>query len=298
MKGKWMEDHSTDHWSDGLPPVIFSINTRTTCTTKKTPYQLVFGQDIRAGRHHWNSIHESAKRNNIVINDLLIDKFGEGYDENSNEDMQTFTISESISEDLESTGSEKLNEIKQNTDTNLLSTNQTITTKTRHESQRESARVNYIKCQTKRQKIYDQEMEKIAESYRVGDLVGVSINKVDRTNCDPKVMPCIIEKKTNDKNNTNFYLITPYGRLSNPFPIHHLIPMSGVKPKELENIIYDTLPTITLIQASKLFARGQSTAVCDCKTGCVKKTCPCLRASVACSTKCHVKRPNCSNNQN
>ena len=225
-----------------------------------------------------------------------------------------------LSSILESTGSEKLNEIKENTDTNLLSTNQTITTKTcvntfhtdckaenrtisfqffsRHESQRESARVNYIKCQTKRQKIYDQEMEKVAESYQIGDLVGVSINKVDRTNCDPKVMPCIIEKKTNDKNNTNFYLITPYGRLSNCFPIHHLIPMSGVKPKELENIIYDTLPTVTLIQASKLFARGQSTAVCDCKTSCVKKTCPCLRASVACSTKCHVKRPNCSNNQN
>ena len=100
MKGKWMEDHSTDHWSDGLAPVIFSINTRTTCTTKKTPYQLVFGQDIRADRHHWNSIHESAKRNNIVINDLLIDKFGEAYHEKSNQDMQTFTISESISEDL------------------------------------------------------------------------------------------------------------------------------------------------------------------------------------------------------
>ena len=102
MKGKWMEDHSTDHWSDGLLPVIFSINMRTTCTTKKTPYQLVFGQDLRAGQHHWNSIHESAKRNNIIINDLFIDKLGETYQEDSDQDiqLQTFSVSESISDDL------------------------------------------------------------------------------------------------------------------------------------------------------------------------------------------------------
>ena len=99
MKGKWMEDHSTDHWADGLAPVIFSINTRTTSTTKKTPYQLVFGQDIRADRHYWNSIYESAKINNILINDLLIDKIGDVYNEISNEELQTFTISEPINID-------------------------------------------------------------------------------------------------------------------------------------------------------------------------------------------------------
>jgi hypothetical protein len=34
FKGKWMEDHSTNHWADGLSSVIFSINTRITHTTK------------------------------------------------------------------------------------------------------------------------------------------------------------------------------------------------------------------------------------------------------------------------
>ena len=45
--GKWMDDHSSNHWSLGLLSVNFHINTRTTHTTKKTPYQLVFGQHPR-----------------------------------------------------------------------------------------------------------------------------------------------------------------------------------------------------------------------------------------------------------
>ncbi|CAF3853491.1 unnamed protein product [Rotaria magnacalcarata] len=45
--GKLMEDNSSNHWSLGLPCVIFRINIRSTHTTRKTPYQLVFGQNPR-----------------------------------------------------------------------------------------------------------------------------------------------------------------------------------------------------------------------------------------------------------
>jgi hypothetical protein len=59
FSGKWMDNHETTHWSEGLAPIIFAINTRTTATTKKMPYQLVFGQDPRADYHYWaNSIGE------------------------------------------------------------------------------------------------------------------------------------------------------------------------------------------------------------------------------------------------
>ena len=108
-------------------------------------------------------------------------------------------------------------------------------------------------------------------------------------------MPCVIEKQSDNKNIKAFYLISPYGRLSMPFPVHQLIPMSGVKPIELQNINYDNLATITLVQASKLFARGNPSATCDCRTRCITKTCPCRRASIPCSTKCHAKRGRCSN---
>lgn len=165
----------------------------------------------------------------------------------------------------------------------------------RHELHRAPGRVNYLKSQNKRQKTYDEHVQRIANSYQNGDLVGKSISKVDRTNCDPKIMPCLIEKRTENNNVPTFSLISSYGRLSVPFPVHQLIPMAGIKPGELQNIDYKNLPTITLVQASKLFARGNPSATCDCKTRCVKNTCPCRRASIACSTKCHARLGKCLN---
>jgi hypothetical protein len=154
-----------------------------------------------------------------------------------------------------------------------------------------------LKSQNKRQKTYDNHIQKIADSYKNGDLVGISINKVDRTNCDPKIIPCIIEKRSNNTNIPSYHLISPFGRLSTTFPVHQLIPMSGIKPTALQNVKFETLPTISLVQASKLLARGNPIATCDCKTKCLTKTCPCRRASVACSTKCHAKRGKCTNNE-
>jgi hypothetical protein len=154
-----------------------------------------------------------------------------------------------------------------------------------------------LKSQNKRQKTYDNHIQKIADSYKNGDLVGISTNKVDRTNCDPKIIPCIIEKRSNNTNIPSYHLISPFGHLSTTFPVHQLIPMSGIKPTALQNVKFETLPTISLVQASKLLARGNPIATCDCKTKCLTKTCPCRRASVACSTKCHAKRGKCTNNE-
>lgn len=73
FEGKWMDDHQTTHWSEGLGPTIFSINTRTTCTTKSTPYQLVFGQNLRSDLHYWRSVHDASMACNVEIDDLQID---------------------------------------------------------------------------------------------------------------------------------------------------------------------------------------------------------------------------------
>ena len=69
-----MEDHSSDHWSLGLPSVIYQINTRTTHITRKTPYQLVFGQNPRSNVYYWRSLHDAAMGSDIEMNDLIIDK--------------------------------------------------------------------------------------------------------------------------------------------------------------------------------------------------------------------------------
>lgn len=69
-----MDDNSTNHWSEGLSTVIYQINTRTTHTTKKTPYELVFGQKPKSNFHYWKSLHDSALHDAVVYDDLLIDK--------------------------------------------------------------------------------------------------------------------------------------------------------------------------------------------------------------------------------
>ena len=72
-----MDDNSTNHWSEGLSTVIYQINTRTTHTTKKTPYELVFGQKPKSNFHYWKSLHDSALNDAVVYDDLLIDRISD-----------------------------------------------------------------------------------------------------------------------------------------------------------------------------------------------------------------------------
>lgn len=69
-----MDDHSTHHWSQGLPSVIYAINNRTTHTTKKTPYQLVFGQEPKTDMVYWKGLYDAAVKNDVSMDDLIIDK--------------------------------------------------------------------------------------------------------------------------------------------------------------------------------------------------------------------------------
>ena len=68
-----MDDHQTTHWSEGLGATIFSINTRTTFTTKKSPFQLVFGQEPRSDSHHWRAVQDAAIAGDLEFDDLLLD---------------------------------------------------------------------------------------------------------------------------------------------------------------------------------------------------------------------------------
>ena len=67
--------------------------------------------------------------------------------------------------------------------------------------------------------------------------------------------------------------------------------LNDAYPNELKQIDAVKLKPITLIEASKLYARGCVTGrTCNCRTKCSTKSCPCKRANVSCSTKCHSKK--------
>ncbi|CAF0916033.1 unnamed protein product [Didymodactylos carnosus] len=65
--GKWLTANNTSHWSEGLVPVVYGINTRVSSTTKKTPYEVMFGQSSRLNSEFWRLVD----RNNIVDEDDL-----------------------------------------------------------------------------------------------------------------------------------------------------------------------------------------------------------------------------------
>ncbi|CAG8508936.1 1892_t:CDS:2, partial [Scutellospora calospora] len=75
--GKWMEDNSTNNWTEGLPLII------RICPTGKSPYSLVFGQDPI---QHF-SILEDLNNQNIVDEEELPDNFFEDTNNVSTESL-------------------------------------------------------------------------------------------------------------------------------------------------------------------------------------------------------------------
>ncbi|CAF1544156.1 unnamed protein product, partial [Didymodactylos carnosus] len=166
-----------------------------------------------------------------------------------------------------------------------------------HNDVRRKATENYLGTANKKRKAYDEHLYKLAEQYKKGDCLGVRIHEVDRTNTDPKILPCIVVAKEKKDNDFIFHLCCQYGLLQNKFSIESLIDLRSACPDELKSLnVFELDKEISLIEASKLFVRGSvSGATCDCKSQCATRHCPCRKANVACSTKCHSKRGKCQN---
>ncbi|CAF1560086.1 unnamed protein product, partial [Didymodactylos carnosus] len=58
--GKWMLENDSSHWSDGLLPVVYGINTRVSSTTKSTPYEVMFGQSPRSDSGFWKPVSQNG----------------------------------------------------------------------------------------------------------------------------------------------------------------------------------------------------------------------------------------------
>ncbi|CAF1569839.1 unnamed protein product, partial [Didymodactylos carnosus] len=126
------------------------------------------------------------------------------------------------------------------------------------------------------------------EGLKLGDCVGIKIHEVDRTNIDPKILPCFIVWKEKKHEDYVLKIVLPSFN-SNP---------CAACPVELKSLKLDELKDIRIIEASKLFVRGSiNGATCDCKSLCAAKHSPCKKANVKCSTKCHSKRGNCKNEE-
>jgi hypothetical protein len=141
-------------------------------------------------------------------------------------------------------------------------------------------------------KLRNQQIDELSANYQVGDYVGIQIDKVDRTNTDAKILPCVIIEKLNDK----VKVACMFGVIDHTWPLTSVVQLTAV-PEELIKLNRDNLKKVSLVTASKLFVRGAVNGItCSCKGSCKTKQCACKRNNVFCSTKCH-KQGSCCKNQ-
>jgi hypothetical protein len=174
----------------------------------------------------------------------------------------------------------------------------------RHSKIRKLATDKYLKSANRQQVNFDSKMAKKSISYNENDTVGIRIHEVDRTNTDPKLLPCkvqTVEKKTTENGSEIVYkLFTNKGKLKNTFKQADLIDLRNVQFDTLLDVDIESLEDISVIQASRQvtnWAKGAS--VCTCRGKCNTAKCKCKRAAVPCSTKCHPKSTrSCLNKDN
>ncbi|CAF1479621.1 unnamed protein product, partial [Didymodactylos carnosus] len=94
--GKWLDTNNSIHWSDGLLPVVYGINTRASSTTKTTPYVIMFGQRPRSDSDFWKIVKECDIMDEeqlptpIELADVVVDEI-----------VEKPTINETVTDDFD-----------------------------------------------------------------------------------------------------------------------------------------------------------------------------------------------------
>ncbi|CAF0953530.1 unnamed protein product [Rotaria sordida] len=294
--GKWMSINTSSHWSNGLLPVVYGINTRLSVVTKTTPYQVMFGQAPRSDSDFWTLVKENKVIDEEDLPTPIADLNDDNMMNNKNDDFNVGA--ENIDEDIIQLVQQLSDDAVANSlvDISLPHSSSVKSQQTKHDLIRKVATDNYLNVANKKMKLYQDSIINETEKLNLNDCVGVKINTVDRTNTDAKLLPCLIIEKIEKDEKITFKLACQYGKLENTYSVEHLIDLKMACPKELKQIIIDDLKDITFIEACKLYVRASTTGkTCDCKGKCATKQCSCKKMGVYCSTKCHSKRGGCTN---
>ncbi|CAF2910916.1 unnamed protein product, partial [Rotaria sp. Silwood2] len=249
---KYVCTNNSSSWSDALLPVVYGINTRKSTVTKTIPYEVMFGQPPRSDSDFWKLVQQGG----IEDEKDLPTPVGE-----SNDDLVDDTLDNPINFDerIDFEVIDLLNQLSDNvTSCSTIDTSSKLIN-TPSRSSLAVATTSY----------------KHTNNFNLNDCVGIAIHPVDRTNTDPKYLPCLIIEKT-EKNNLFLYKLTcQYGVLENIFEVGQFVNLKDACPDELKQIDVGYLKSITLIEASKLYSRGSTTGhTCNCRGKCANKTCP------------------------
>ncbi|CAF1446205.1 unnamed protein product [Rotaria magnacalcarata] len=129
---------------------------------------------------------------------------------------------------------------------------------------------------TKRQRIYV-----------IGDVVGLKVSHVYRTNTPSTILPCKIIEKNSQNNETLYVVATQNGIIKERFDQMAFLDLTAANFASLRALDTDQLPTITFIQASQLYTNFKPVEICKCAGNCNTNRCYCKKNNQKCCTKCH-----------
>ena len=249
--GKWMDSNKSTHWSEGLLPVVYDINTRLSSVTSTTPYHVMFGQAPCLDSDFWTLV----KNTDVVdeedlpehVDNLQCEVIDDKEDDHNDScdiiDNDNIEIVERLSDDVAAILP---------AEPSLIHSPLVNLQQTKHASIRKVATDNYLNVANKKLKHYPNSLNNKANKFKLYDCVDVKIHRVDRTNTDAKSLPCLIIEKIENDEQVKFKLACQYGKLDKVHTLEHLIDLGTACPEELKHIVVDDLKNITFIKACKL----------------------------------------------
>ncbi|CAF1125771.1 unnamed protein product [Rotaria sordida] len=101
-------------------------------------------------------------------------------------------------------------------------------------------------------------------TYDFGDIVGLKVSDVDRTNTSSTILPCKIIDKYVRNGEFIYTVATKDGIIKEHFDSLTFLDLTTANFGSLRAINIDELPTITFIQASQIYTNFKSTETCKC----------------------------------
>jgi hypothetical protein len=326
LLGKWMDTNHSTNWPSGLGPVMFAINTSVAKATKQTPFEIVFGQQPRSDDQARQSIVAEIRNSHLKVdkqnndgkyvifeedipNDIfdLISEVNEATSEHA--DIQSSNLNEEAVNSDEVIASTVTNNQIQNDEEvarldvyidheELISGGSepapdpvvfdTDCDKTgNHKRIREQAEQCYLNNAQSQLTKYINRSAKRQRTYIIGDIIGLKVCDVDRTNTSSTILPCKVVN-THDQDGEVLYTVaTKNGIIKETFPSTMFLDLTTANFASLRSFNTDSLPSITFIQACQIYTNFKSTDTCKCAGDCSTNRCQCKKKNRRCCTKCH-----------
>lgn len=278
----WKLENGLSGWAVGLPACALAINRTVQRAIRTTPYQMVFGKEMRryqilpvAMRERTEVEEEPTEEGPFHISDdeeqLLLDMA-----------RVMDTQSPPISNDSHNTSQQNTTEPVND---DFLDEDQQ-----QRDQLHEMARKNQAHANKRAVKEYSK--RHTIRTFSKGDHISIAIPSHDRGPTDPKrIFGKILSV---DEAKPDYYEIaTPYGVLDRLFPVKELLPLPTSIPLEIPA---GRMRKITLAYAAR--QESTSTAIpvaCSCKKECKSARCQCKKHKQKCSIACHKEGMDCGN---